>query len=176
MQDKIKPAAIAGLALGFASGVPIVNLGNCACCAWVIGGGVLAAYLFLQNAPRTGAAPYGDAALLGLLTGTIGAVVAQIVQLPFTLLFNSGDALAQLSDVLAEQDVPPEVQEMIASIGSGGGGCISFAIGLVFGVVVFSIFATAGTMIGTAIFFKPQPPATSYPSTPSAPPPPPPTA
>ena len=172
MQDKLKPAAIGGVALGIASGIPFINMANCACCAWVIGGGVLACYLYLQNAPASAQAPYGDTAILGLLTGAFGALTAAVVALPFSMIFNSGDTFAQISEALATEDVPPELQELMASLGAGGGGCIGFVMSLVVGMIIYPVFATAGTLLGTAIFHKNQPQAPSYPPAGSPPPPP----
>ncbi len=39
------PALLGGLFIGMLSALPIVSVGNCCCCLWMIGGGVLAAYL-----------------------------------------------------------------------------------------------------------------------------------
>ncbi len=173
MQDKLVPAAIGGVALGVASGIPIISLANCFCCAWVIGGGVLACYLYLQKAPPAAAAPYGDAALVGLFTGVIGAFVSSVISSVITMFMPSGDALAQMLEVLGD-DVPPEVQDMLATMGSGGGGCISFVIGFFFLAVIYSIFATVGSLLGTAIFHRGQPQAPSYPPQGGGTPPPPP--
>lgn len=175
MQDKLKPALIGGVALGAASGIPIINLGNCICCAWVIGGGVLATFLYLREAAPSAQPPYGDAALVGVLTGLIGAVVSSILGALFNMMVSSADPFGQLATVMEGQDVPPEVQEMLASLGSGGGGCISFVISLVVLCVIYPVFAVVGSLIATAAFHRNTPQAPSYPPPGSAPPPPPPT-
>lgn len=175
MQDKLKPALIGGVALGFASGIPIINIGNCICCAWVIGGGVLATYLYLREAAPSAQPPYGDTALVGALTGVVGAVVSSILSALFSMLFSSADVFGQLATAMEGQDVPPEVQEMLANLGSGGGGCISFFISVIVLSIIYPIFAVVGALIGTAVFHKNAPQAPSYPPPGSAPPPPPPT-
>ena len=64
---KLQPALLAGVAIGVLSSLPVVNLANVCCCAWVIFGGGLAAYLMQQNHPAPIEA--GDGALVGLLAG-----------------------------------------------------------------------------------------------------------
>ncbi len=69
--SKLQPALLGGLFIGVLSALPIISVGNCLCCMWVIGGGVLAAYLLQQNQ----AAPISssDGAMTGLLAGLVGA-------------------------------------------------------------------------------------------------------
>ena len=45
--SKLQPALYGGLLLGVLSALPIISLGNCACCLWVLAGGAMAAYLLL---------------------------------------------------------------------------------------------------------------------------------
>jgi len=42
---------LGGLFIGILSALPVVSWGNC-CCLWIIGGGVLAAYLDQQRDER----------------------------------------------------------------------------------------------------------------------------
>ena len=51
-----------------------MNFANIACCILVVGGGFLAAYLYMKDAPPSAKPPLGDGLKLGLLTGLIGAV------------------------------------------------------------------------------------------------------
>ncbi|MEM1247110.1 MAG: hypothetical protein AAGA81_20720 [Acidobacteriota bacterium] len=176
MQDKLKPALIGGVALGVASGVPLINLGNCICCAWVIGGGVLGTFLYLRDAAPSTQPPYGDAALVGVIAGLVGAFISTVLSTLFNMMISSADPFGRLASMMeAQGDVPPELQEMLANMGSGGGGCIGFVFSLVFLCVVYPIFAVVGSLIGVAAFHKSAPQAPSYPPPGSAPPPPPPT-
>ena len=54
------------------SALPVINLANC-CCAWILFGGALAAYLMQQNHPEP--ITIGDGAIVGLLAGVVGAFV-----------------------------------------------------------------------------------------------------
>ncbi len=158
MQSKLKPALIGGVLLGTTSAIPFLNLLNCACCAWVILGGLAASYLYWKDAPRI-PSPWGDSILLGLATGGIGAVVTTLVGIPLRMMMGGaagiGAAMDQLRSRLGDQDLPPQVAEMLGSMsGSAAVGCVGTAIAFVMSLVVFSIFATVGSLIGTALFAK----------------------
>ena len=155
--SKMTPALIAGASFGVASGIPIVNWANCACCALAIGGGLFAAFLWQRNASPSAQPPYGDSVLLGLLTGAIGAVVASIVGLPFTLLGSAMGGLGglgQMEDVLGDQDLPPFLENAMEALAGGGIGIVSILIGLGFSLVLYPIFAMIGALIGTSLFHK----------------------
>jgi hypothetical protein len=185
--SKLQPALLAGLAIGVLSSLPVVNIVNLCCCAWVVFGGALAAYLMQQNHP----APIttGDGALVGLMAGAIGAVVGSLVAIPLTMLM--GPYQAQMFERMIENsgDMPPEVREMLEQWGSGmAGGAmmgIAFIFSLIFSLIVYSIFGLFGGLIGAAIFKSktpPPPPPSEFggsggfnpPATWTPPPPPPP--
>lgn len=50
-EGMLKPALTGGVLLGILSALPFVSAFNCLCCAWVIGGGMLAAHLFVSSSP-----------------------------------------------------------------------------------------------------------------------------
>jgi len=152
--SKLRPAAIGGAALGIASAIPVLNLANCACCALVIGGGVLAAYLYCKEQPPSTEAPYGDAFLLGILTGVIGALIGSIVSIPFQLLVGGLGAGESIQQALQQADLPPEVAELVSKFGSGELAFGAIVFGLLVSLVVYTIFATIGALIGTAIFHR----------------------
>ena len=65
--DRLQPALSGGLLIGVLSALPLVNVGNCCCCMWVIAGGMLAVYLRQQNTPF--AVSSSEGALVGLMAG-----------------------------------------------------------------------------------------------------------
>ncbi len=146
------PVIAGGLFLGVLSALPPISFLNCACCILVIGGGLLASYLYMKgypvDAPRVS---YGDGALLGLLAGLVGAVVDTVVSIPINLMLNFGfsnqEALEQLRNT---PEIPPELVQFLESIMAGGGIGIFFS--LVFKGIIFSIFGMVGAMLGVAIF------------------------
>ena len=77
---RLQPALYGGLFIGVLSALPIVNMGNCCCCLWVVAGGALAVYLRQQNMPY--AVTSAEGALMGLLAGLIGGVIAALISIP----------------------------------------------------------------------------------------------
>ena len=71
------------MAIGVLSALPVINLANC-CCAWILFGGALAAYLMQQNHPEP--IQIGDGAIVGLLAGLVGAFVWLIVSIPISMV------------------------------------------------------------------------------------------
>ena len=146
------PVIAGGLFLGVLSAVPRINFLNCACCILVIGGGLLASYLYLKSyPPELPRVTYGDAALLGLLTGLFGAVVDTVVSIPFDLWlggFANQDALQQIRNT---PEIPPELVRFLETMRAGGFSVIGVVISLIFGGIMYSIFAMIGAMLGVAI-------------------------
>src|SRR5437867_3045116 len=63
--DFVKPALAGGTFLGLASSLPIIAVGNCLCCMWVLGGGALATFLLNKQQPRR-RLTFGDGAFAGV--------------------------------------------------------------------------------------------------------------
>lgn len=170
------PALIGGAAAGVASAVPVLSCLNCACCALVIGGGFLAAFLYLKDAPPAAAPPYGDGALLGLLTGAFTTVIKAVVEIPFHLLtLHLEPDLQSLREALRNADVSREVREMMMDWiemlerASQSDVTVGVIVVLFFvKLVVFSLFALLGALLGVAMFHKKAPPADPYAGTPPA--------
>ncbi|MEE2778859.1 MAG: hypothetical protein VYE73_19130 [Acidobacteriota bacterium] len=156
---KLKPALIGGVTLGVANVIPFLNMLNCACCALIIGGGVLASYLYVKDLPPSPQAPYGDGALIGLMAGVIGAPVTAVLNIPMRLLTSSIGMMPNLDDMFEQMDIPEEVQGLLSGISTGGFSLTVLLFGLMMGLVINSIFATLGGVIGIAIFKKADPSA-----------------
>ncbi len=155
--SKLQPALIGGVALGVASAIPFLNCLNCACCALAIGGGFLASALYFKDAVPAPQPPYGDGAVLGAMAGVIGAFTASIVSIPFQLLSSSlgfQPDISQIEEALGDQEIPPIVQQFMEAMFSGGFAIGAILIGLVFNLVLFTIFAMIGAIIGVAVFNK----------------------
>ncbi|MEP6783592.1 MAG: hypothetical protein ABI983_07980 [Acidobacteriota bacterium] len=158
--SKLQPALLAGVAIGVLSSLPIISLGNACCCAWVVFGGALAAYLLQQNdhAPVTA----GDGAVVGLMAGVVGAVVGAVLSIVVSLA--AGPYQSQMIDWIlsSSRDLPPEarsvLEEMRGGVMGGALAGIGFIVGLVFSLVVYSIFGLLGGLLGAVLFRKPVPP------------------
>lgn len=68
----IKPAVIAGIAMGFLSIIPIIGLANC-CCLWIVGGGAFGAWLYKRESYTPISALDGFS--VGALSGFIGGII-----------------------------------------------------------------------------------------------------
>ena len=168
--DRLQPAFWGGLFIGVLSALPIVSAGNCCCCLWVLLGGGLAVYLRQQNSPFQIQASEG--ALVGLIAGAIGAVIAGIVSIPFQMM--AGQMQQQIMQRVLENnpDMPPEARDVIERIALARG---LWIVGVLFNLIVYSVFGVLGGLLGVAIFKKnlppPPPPGTiDVPPTPYVPP------
>ena len=165
--SKLQPALLGGLFIGVLSALPFISAGNCFCCMWVIGGGVLAAYLLQQNqaTPISSA----DGAITGLLAGLVGAVVSLIIGIPVSLVFGPMQADWMQRVGSSGGDVPPELRSILEYMQQSGGFTIIGAlIGFVFMTIFGVIFGSLGGLLG-ALFFKkdgPPPPTPPIPQNP----------
>jgi hypothetical protein len=134
MNDRTKAAVIGGVVAGVLSGLPIVS--GC-CFLWAIGGGFLAIFMYMKNAP--GPMEMGDAAKLGAVAGVVGAIISAVLGVPFMLLGIGSAAMNQNA----------------ANAGIGAG---IMAVGGVVGLVIRALcvigFAVLGAIIGNAVLGK----------------------
>ena len=152
MAPKTQSALLGGLFIGILSALPIVSAGNLCCCLWVIAGGVLSAYVLQQN--QTEPIALGEGAWAGFVAGITGAFVYVLVTIPFSFV------LAPLQRRMLERIIAraPEVS------GDFGGMMGRFAFGVVglfvwffVMLVVGTLFATLGGLLGAALFRKEPP-------------------
>jgi len=148
----LMPAVWGGLVIGVLSALPFIGFLNICCCLWVITGGMLAAYVLQSNTPQS--ITIGDGATVGLLAGLIGAVVHTIISIPVNLLMG-GLMQNVLQQILASTpDVPENLRQAVENIGSSASfSALGVIIGFFFWVVVGSLFAALGGLLG-AVFFK----------------------
>ena len=147
----LKPALMGGLVMGVLSALPGVSLGNCCCCAWLVSGGLLAAYMLQSGTPEP--ITMGDGALVGLLAGLFGAVVNMVVSVPMNIL--TGPFQRQIFERLAETqpDMPDNVRQMIDSMGVGAVSVVGTIMAFFVMLVLGAVFSTLGGLLG-AFFFK----------------------
>jgi hypothetical protein len=178
-----RPALVGGVLLGILSSLPVVNLFNCVCCAWIIGGGVLAAYLYVKDSPVP--VTLGRGVALGLATGVIGAIVTAVFSIPLRLMMSrAGTSVREqlMQAVNQIPNMPPEARETLRALAARGDLDILFLVfGLLLTLVIYCLFAMLGGAIGVALFEKRKPGAPSdeasrYQPPANLPPPPPPDA
>jgi hypothetical protein len=150
----VQPILLGGLFIGVLSALPIVQLCNC-CCLWIVGGGVLAAYLQQQHQPAPLHVTGG--ARVGLMAGVAGAFVWLLASQALDVV------MAPIQQRLADEilrsarDMPPNVRAWFETARAGGatGYGFGFFLMLLFG----SIASALGGAIGAAYFRNDVPPA-----------------
>ena len=170
MSDKTRAALTGGVAFGVLSALPVVNFVNICCCAWVLLGGGLAAYLYIQKS----AAPVqiGEGAQVGALAGLAGTLIAWLVGTPLSLVF--GDAFTRLwLDVMTRLN-PQQADAIRQAVEQAQAQPLSqrlpvMIFSFLLGLVVYTAFATLGGILGVSLFEKRKGGTTDVP------PPPPPT-
>jgi hypothetical protein len=150
---RLQPALYGGLFIGVLSALPLINIGNCCCCLWVLMGGALAVYLRQQNSPYS--VPASEGALVGLLAGLIGGVVAGLLSIPLQAM-TSGFQQQILERILSSNpDMPAEARDAMERWATGSA---LQTVGALINVVVFTIFGMLGGLLGVAVFKKNAPP------------------
>lgn len=149
--DKLRPALIGGAFIGIISAIPIINWINCFCCAGVIIGGILAVRFYNKNL-GVFELTSSDGMTLGLMAGASGALISTILTAMFT-----GGVKQQIDKVLEySSEMPPELEEALLRIQEMGGELFFVIVGLVFSLIVYSIFGIIGGLIGVSLFKKKQ--------------------
>src|SRR3954470_12900651 len=143
MNDRLQPAFWGGVFIGVLSALPLVNFGNCCCCLWVICGGALAAYLRQQNSPTQIEAAEG--ALVGLMAGAVGGVIATVLSIPFQLLVGPYQRQIMERILASNPDVPPEAREAIERFGGGAAAGVAMTVvGMMISIVIDVVFGLIG--------------------------------
>lgn len=165
MNNKVKPAVIAGVVFGLLSAIPFINLVNACCCLWAILGGMMASYLYVKNSPTPASA--GDGAVVGAIAGVIGGAIQVILGVPLAIV--SGAAMRNVLYGMMENMPRDQVEMLRAQMEAGSSVAGAIVNGLIAAVFLF-VFAIIGGLIGIPLFEKrkggptpPPPPSTGGP-------------
>ncbi len=161
MPSKLKPALIGGGIMAVLSSLPIINMGNCLCCMWVLLGGAVGAYFYARELPDGTPITSGEGALVGLLSGIFGALFGTFLGYFFMAMGGVNPAREIIANVLENRsDISPEVEDILEALQDEGFVSPIFVfIGLIFSAVINSIFGTVGGIISASIFRKKTQPA-----------------
>lgn len=149
-QNMFKPVAIGGILLGVLSSVV-----NCGCCIWMIGGGVLAAYIYIKESPVM--VPLSKGILLGFFVAIIGTLVYALL---IPIILRSSGGITEIGEQMQEiwdqlpifpQENREELMELVQSDSFASILYVSLLIGQFLGSC---IFAMVGGALGVAIFEK----------------------
>ena len=134
MNNKLKPALLGGLIVGVLSAIPFINY---CCCIWTLGGGALAAFLYVKGSPTP--VSTGDGAIVGGLAGVVGGIVYLIIGLPIAFLFG----FAAMEEQLTRSGIEIPLS-----------GTLLLILGGILGAIILALLTTVGGLIGVAIFEK----------------------
>jgi len=152
----IRSAALGGLFIGVLSALPVVGAANCCCCLWIVSGGALAAYLQVQQENRT--LTGGEGAAVGALAGVIGAFVWLPIVVMVALVLGPFQE-AMLEEIVRNaRDMPPEAREILENM-SRSRSAAGYVVLFFFQLVMGSLFAALGGLLGAMYFKKEVPPA-----------------
>ena len=134
MNNKLKPALLGGLIVGVLSAIPLINY---CCCIWTLGGGVLAAYLYVKSSPTP--VKMGDGAMVGGLAGVVGGVIYFVLSLPINIFFG----MAAMQEQLYRSGVHLPFSGILLVI-----------LTSIVGAIILALLTALGGIIGVAIFEK----------------------
>lgn len=167
--DWKQPTLIGGVAAGFLSVIPGVNLLNCCFCAWLLVGGAVAAKLLIDRTPRP--IKNGEGAQVGAIAGVIAAGIYLVISATM-IIFSIGQELQQnMLRSIAEMSNNPDFKEMMDRVieATANQTPAQRLIGALPGLIVFAVlsvgFSTLGGLLGVALFEKrkDQSPPPQYP-------------
>jgi hypothetical protein len=149
----LKASLIGGVVAGALSALPVVGYLNCFCCALVIGGGVLAAWIYSKDCQRAGSGfRPGSGGLVGLICAPfyavahalVGALVRAVMPKP------SVDDIREMWDWFGIPEENLEMAERFMEYTQQGvsGLIFAFSVALLLGAA----FCTVGGLIGGAVF------------------------
>jgi hypothetical protein len=153
--DFMQPALAGGMFLGVLSSLPLVALGNCLCCMWVLGGGGIASFLLTKQRPA--GITYGDGAFAGVLSGVFGAIVGTIVSIPVRViqrrLFETGpESLEEMMRNVPGLEGP--MRDLMLQMASSDVTVQTIAFTFFFNLLMYSLFAMIGGILTVAILNK----------------------
>jgi hypothetical protein len=151
-----KPAAIGGILLGVLSSLPPFS---CACCVWMIGGGFLAAFLYVKKSAVV--VTLGQGVLLGFIAGVIGTIILALIQIPqFLMSSEGGQGIAEQIQQIMEQmpGFTEENRESLMELFSREGFVSTlYVITIAVQLVINCLLAMLGGALGVALFEKRKP-------------------
>jgi len=167
--SKWRSALFGGIAIGLISGIPVINLVNCCCCAGILGGGVFTYYLYREEHTE-GMVPLesSDGLILGIMAGLIGAFVQAVIHGFLILLFAGAQEqlmrsiMGKILDRLESSgsfpsDALDQMRDQIENSMKESNTMWGVMLSLFTSLIINPIFAMLGGLLGYAIFKSKKP-------------------
>ncbi len=153
---KLIPALIGGSVMGVLSSTPIIDMGNCLCCMWILLGGAVGAYFYWRELTPGTEFSAGDGALVGLLSGIFGALFGTLIGYFFMATTGIGWLQQIVRNIIeSNEDVPIEFENWLDTLQEGGVySSFLIFIKLFYELIRSSLFGMLGGIIGAAFFRK----------------------
>jgi hypothetical protein len=166
--SKLLPAVYGGLIMGAISGLPVLHLLNCLCCAGILLGGFLGV-MFYKNefAPNMPPLTSSDCIQVGAIAGLFGALFGTILHL--LVLATVGNVSNEMVlDIMRNLNLPGDILDRVEQSIQQSDQMSSFAIGmtLVSSLIIDPLFGLLGGLIGFSVFKPKQSPMNMPPSPP----------
>jgi hypothetical protein len=177
--SKWRAALFGGVAIGLISGIPVLSLVNCCCCAGILGGGIFTYYLYTKEHTE-GMIPLesSDGLILGIMAGLIGAFVQAVIH-GFLLVLFAGvqqELMRNIMDKIIDRleksggfpnDAVDQMRDQIDKSMKESSTMWGVMLNLFMSLIIYPIFAMLGGLLGYGIF-KPKKPQQMQP-TPTSP-------
>lgn len=176
--NKWRAAVIGGVAIGAISGIPVISIVNCCCCAGILAGGVLAYYLYRQeHTDEMAPIESSDALILGIMAGVIGAFVQAAIHGIILLLFAGvqDQLMRSITEGLLNRlersggipsDALDQMRDSVENSMKESRTMWGFMLNLFMNLIIYPIFAMLGGLLGYGMFrtkkqlpTQPTPPA-----------------
>ncbi len=150
--NKLLPALWGGIVIGVIDGLPGLDLINCFCCAGVIGGGILAVYLYRRQVGDEVVIGNTDGIILGVLAGLIGAFIGSLLGALF------GVAMLDMFKHIRPYIDDPEAMAFFRNFQNNEKAWtwLFFATSFGLSIIINSIFGLIGGLIGVSLWGTPK--------------------
>jgi hypothetical protein len=164
----IQAALLGGVFIGVVSALPVISILNYCCCAWILVGGALAAYL--DQAPgRPNNVARG--ALDGLLAAIVGAFIWIFASMAVDVVMAPIQERLVSAILDGPADLPPAVRDVLQN--ARGNSPVAYVVGFMLHLIAGCVFGTLGGLFGALFFWREDlPPALGGPHAPPPIPPP----
>jgi hypothetical protein len=154
-KNMLLAVGLAGLAMGFLSGIPILKWINCLLCVGLWGSGILAVWLYRTMGKDRPGLSLGQGALLGALAGLAGALVSTFLTTVTGLLFGGTSMLSQMEMLRNIPGMSSYVSQVPSTLLTSTANSLrGFFVSLICTGILYPIFGALGGLLATGLIWK----------------------